>query len=773
MRLVSGIGTSAAWRRTLLILFVCLAGGLASAPGASAAGGTLSGTVTGPDGAPFDGGLQVSIYRDTGSGGWAHFQGAFIVGDEFSFSVPAGTFRACVSPTDDTLGSECWDDAHELLISPPAAATDIPVAEGATVAIDVAIDDSAGIAGTVTDSGGGALADTEVWAYAFDRDAGAWAKTRGNTLTDPTGSYLLTGLHPGAYRVCAEPRDGVHRQECWQETATVDGANDVDAPEGAVAQGIDMTLSPGATISGKVLDAAGEPTYAQATAFALDSATGQWKVIKSESTDVISGGARTGSYAIRGLEPGTYRVCFFSYELVDECWDDAETVEQAKDIVVNFEQTVTGVTASLDPGGVIEGTVSGGYVGAQGEVAADVYRLVAGDWELVGAQLERASTNQDFPYRIVGLATGTYRVCLRHEDPEFVPGFAPECYGGTPTVQSGADIPVTAPQTATGIDIDLDAPSLISGRVLAAAEPVAVDLYTGSGQLIAGSMTAPDGRYVWRDLPAGSYKLAFNRAPDSTRLAAEFYRHVPERHGLAGATVVSLIGATAATGVDGTLDAGASITGRVVDGSGAAIAGCRLEAYTDDSSLVTRWAESGADGTFDVGGLSTGSYKLRIGGGSCALAPQHLHYDTESPNALAAEPAGADEIAVTLGAATALPRVLGEVIPVADDPPRFGTDPEPPSSFPPTSHPPTGELNHSPPRAHGRTITTRVQVASGSAMVRLVAKWHGMRRRGPPTLLEAGAPPKKLRVRVPRSGSWRVSLIADGQRIRLGTVRVG
>ena len=751
MRLVSGTGATAARRRrTVLALFACLAGGLASAltaPAASAAGGTIAGTVTDSDGAPFDGGYQVSIYRDTGSGGWAHFQGAYVVGDKFSFSVPAGMFRACVTPTDDSLGSECWADAHELLLSPPASATDIPVIEDATVAIDVALDDAARIAGTVTESAGGALAGIEVWAYGFDRDAGAWTNTRGNALTDQTGSYLITGLHPGAYRVCAEPHDGIHRQECWQEAATVDGANDVNAPEGAVAEGIDMTLSPGATISGKVLDAADQPTYAQAAALALDPVTGQWKVVKSSYTDVTWDGARTGTYAIRGLEPGTYRVCFSSYELIDECWDDAEKVGQARDIVVGFEQTVTGVTASLDPGGAIEGTVSGAYLGAQGEVAADVYRLVAGNWELVDAQLERESTNEASPYRIVGLATGTYRVCLRHEDPEFVPGFAPECYGGTPTVLSGGDIPVTAPQTTTGIDIDLDAPSRISGRVFGAAEPVAVDLYTASGRLIAGAMTAPDGRYGWPDLPAGSYKLAFNRAPAYTPLAAEFYQHVPERNGLTGATVVSLTEATAATGVNGTLDAGGSITGHVVDGTGDGVAGCRLEAYTDDASLVTRRAESAVDGAFDIGGLSTGAYKLRILGSSCALAAEHVYYDTQSRSALVAEPARADEIAVTLGTATALPRVLGEVVPI--------------------------ELNHSPARVRGRTITTRVQVPSGSATVTLVAKRHGVRRRGRPTLLEAGAPANTLRVRVPRSGSWRVSLITDGKRIGLGTVRVG
>ena len=113
------------------------------------------------------------------------------------------------------------------------------------------------------------------------------------------------------------------------------------------------------------------------------------------------------------------------------------------------------------------------------------------------------------------------------------------------------------------------------------------------------------------------------------------------------------------TGISSTspLVEGGSLTGRVAELGGAGIAGCRMRAQTQDGSLVTRWADSDAEGDFDVGGLSTGSYLLVVEQHTCA-GSQDRYYDADSPSQLTRNPARADSVAITLGAATPLPADL-------------------------------------------------------------------------------------------------------------------
>ncbi len=109
------------------------------------------------------------------------------------------------------------------------------------------------------------------------------------------------------------------------------------------------------------------------------------------------------------------------------------------------------------------------------------------------------------------------------------------------------------------------------------------------------------------------------------------------------------------TGISSTLVTGGSITGRVVRRAGAGIAGCQVRAYTPNGMLVTRWSETAGDGSFDIGGLTSGSYRVLVSGGTCGITSTDLHYDAGSPSRLTEDASLADPLAVTLGAATAVP----------------------------------------------------------------------------------------------------------------------
>ena len=472
-----------------------------------------------------------------------------------------------------------------------------------------------------------------------------------STATD--GRYRIPDLTPGTYRVCAEPTDRELAGECWRNSPAPGAAQDVVVAAGRTTAGIAFGLARRASISGNLTDAAGTPVSAQAYALRLDTATGRW---------VSVAGASGPAYRIGGLDPGTYRVCFDGPEYLNACWRAATEVAQADDIRVSAGRAITGIDGSLTTGGVIAGTFHDVYTGAQGEVQVDVYRLESGEWRVVdGSSLAPFSTT--IPYEVTGLPSGTYRVCAWHSDPEFVPGFAPECHGGTPTVGSADDVVVVQGQTTGGVDFDLDPLSAIRGRVTGADRPVPVQLYTATGRLVSERVTDATGAYAFRDLPNGDYRLAFHRKVATTRWAAELFRNRAEQTGLATSTVVSLVDQTNATGISGVLEPGGSITGRIVDGTGAGVAGCRLRAQSPTGALVARLARSDTSGSFDIGGLSTGPYLVRVDAGSCAAATMTLFYDSTAEDALTTSKAAADPIAVTRGSATALPRALGSTTP--------------------------------------------------------------------------------------------------------------
>ena len=179
----------------------------------------------------------------------------------------------------------------------------------------------------------------------------------------------------------------------------------------------------------------------------------------------------------------------------------------------------------------------------------------------------------------------------------------------------------------------LGSASTIRGRALGVDAPVPVQLLTASGEPIFERLTAADGTYGFSGLPDGSYKVAFNRVPGETRLAARYYRNKPEQLGIGSATAVDLGDGELVTGISTTLVDGASITGRVVDHDGEGIAGCRVRAYTPDGALVPRWDETDAGGLFDVGGLTTGSYRLVISAGTCEIGGNDPYYKAGDPSA--------------------------------------------------------------------------------------------------------------------------------------------
>ncbi len=504
---------------------------------------------------------------------------------------------------------------------------------------------------------GTVLADARVDLHRFVPGTGNW-EWFSTLRTDAEGRYRFEGLAAGRYRVCADSDAGIgpvnpealYLPRCWRAAPTVDSADEIVLDPGTVVGGVTIRLQASGRIRGHVADPAGDPvTGGYVQSYSKEGGRwvpGPWAIFGEE-----------GEYELRLVDKRVYHVCFVPWDgegLALQCWDDAPTLPSSTGIRgVRPNRTVDGIDAQLHVGARIEGLISGYPTGTQGSIEILALRKDGGEWWQAGWSLVEPWTSPN-PFEIASLPAGTYRVCFGSQDFEFFPVFAYECFGGTPTPDTGTDVEAVAGQTTSGVDVDVGSESTIRGRVAGIDAPVPVQLLTASGEPIFQRLTAPDGTYGFAGLPNGSYKLAFNRAPGETRLAARFYRNKPEHAGIGNASAVALGNGELVTRISSTLVSGGSITGRVVDGAGAGIPGCQVRGYTPNGALVTRWSETDGSGSFDVGGLTTGAYRLLVSGGTCGIARADLHYDAGAPSRLTEDASLADPLAVALGAPTAV-----------------------------------------------------------------------------------------------------------------------
>ena len=522
--------------------------------------------------------------------------------------------------------------------------------------------DDGRIAGRVVRASDGAgVGDPLVQLHRFSMATGAW-QLFAAIRADADGRYEFGGLAAGRYRLCARSDAGIgpanpsplYLPRCWRTAPDVDSADEVELGPGEVVRGLRIRLATRGLIRGTVTDPGGAP-LASGYAQAFWRESGNWTAGPYATLDA------DGRYELRVEGDHVFHVCFQPSEVDGyalECWSGAPSLPSSDAVGrVRPGRSIDGIDLSLEPGGRISGLISGYPTGTQGGVAIVAFRNDGGEWYPAGSTVVEPFTSPN-PFELATLPPGTYRACFTSQDFEFFPVFADDCVGG-PTPATGSDIDVVAGATTAGADVEVDSASTIRGKVNGISAPVPVQLLTGSGAPVAQRLTAANGSYGFSGLPDGSYRVAFNRADGETRLAARFYRNVPEEAGVGAALPVVLSDGDLVQGISSGLVAGGSITGRLVDPGGVGIADCELRAYTADGSLVTRSSRSGADGSFDVGGLSTGSYRLLVSARTCGLGRASLHLDTGPPPRLVGDPARADPLPVVVGSPTA---VAGDLV---------------------------------------------------------------------------------------------------------------
>lgn len=571
----------------------------------SSGSGTIAGTVSEGSGTAIGAG-DVCLEAIPESAGQYGFATADAGGSYEITDVAPGSYYvyaySCDGSNDFGSGYYATGGAVESLVS---------VANGATATANIVLPATSSISGTVYGGTGTSnpLAGVCVTASPTSSPNGTYQSVEVSTAAD--GTYSLTDLDVGtSYDVSFDPScadGGTLYQERWYSSGG--GSDDSSDATAIVATqspitGINANLDTGATISGTVDDAAGDPIT---TGDICVSASGP--SYRKVSTDA------SGDYTITGLPPGTYYVHFedcagSSRDDLPQYYNAAGPRSSAETVTLSEGGDQTGIDATLAAGTAISGSV---YAGAgTGTPLADICV------DLSGPNYRYKETSSAGTYSFTHLPPGNYRVYF--SDCSSV-GYLGQYYdgtsGGTSDYADATDVHPTASQPSSGIDAHMSLGGSVSGTITdASGHPVGdacVQVYDEDGDWVNGSDSNYAGHYTVGSLPTGSYTVeAFDCGQDDSLLVDD----LAETSGTEAVTQGATTG-----GVNLTLAPATSISGRAVGQSGSERVPvedtCVTVENTDGSEVIlangdTAEGYTNGNGGYTVTGLPAGTYVVQF-----------------------------------------------------------------------------------------------------------------------------------------------------------------
>ncbi len=457
-------------------------------------------------------------------------------------------------------------------------------------------------------------------------------------ITTVVGSrltYTLGGLPAEPYLVSVR---GLGLIEYYNNVGAEERATAVQVTTGGWTRDINFVLGDGAdaaTMSGTVRTPDGDPragvnvsVYCEDPCGRLPAvspieevpaepaqATGAdpiWNYLRAITTD------DAGHYQIAGLQPRRYRLRF-TPRLYDtenrytfHYYQNALDLASATDIELQPSMVRADLDATLITGGAITGVVMLGDDNPLHNGELTFYFWDGYHWVNIATAAINSLTGT---YTRPALQSGRYRV-------EASVAFGRErysyFYGNTTVLTAAQDVGVTAGLTTTDINItlppDVFLNAAITGTVTAGDKPlpnVRVELfpYSGSNPIIY-TTTDGDGRYALRNLGESIYFVAFT---EPTGAYAIGYSHAITTFDRSIHDAIFLDANTIMTDVNGTLTAGGTIQGQVLDGLGHGVGQVEIDLYT---LVGMRWmqatptVQSDENGFYRTPGLLPGHYRL-------------------------------------------------------------------------------------------------------------------------------------------------------------------
>jgi 5-hydroxyisourate hydrolase-like protein (transthyretin family) len=538
-----------------------------------------------------------------------------------------------------------------------------------------------------------------------------------NTGSD--GTYLLGGLPAGSYQVMFQPNNGQGQNYVYQyypNKSNAAAAQAVSVTAGQTTPDINASLATGATVSGKVTDAATGTPLTGIYVYAFQYGNGGPRYVSTDYTTTDS----TGAWSISGLPTGTYEIEFnppYGSNYATQYYDDVTAQDPPTPVTLTAGSTTSNIDASLAQAGQISGTVTDGVTpGPAAGVGVYAY-------DNSGDQFASTTTDSSGHYTLSGLSpSASYRV-------EFYPPYgsplAAEFYSSGATLQTATPVAVTMGQTTPNIDETLYAGGSISGVVTDAATGypiggVRVMLFDSAGDQVytnGDSDTGPDGSYDFTNLPAGAYKVEFS---SEGALGFQYYN---DANTLGAATAVTLSAGQAVTNIDGALTQGGTLEGVVTDAVTGQGVGDASVSILDARGDYLTFAFTDPNGHYEVSGLAPGTYYVEVfpsGQGVSSKDQPEFYGGTTGL-------AGSTPVTITAGATTAgINLVLSPASATLPTATTTGLTPTP-TNMTPTMPPmpPTGQATRvipGPPTLSGGSLTglakgkpvLKFRLASGS-----------------------------------------------------------
>ncbi|WP_457973931.1 beta strand repeat-containing protein [Arthrobacter sp. D1-17] len=571
----------------LAVLSALIVSGLAPANAADLSDASISGHISVPPGADA-GTTAIHVYAATPTGeyvttAYPSAEGAYSVS-----SLPAGSYKLWFYDYTNKSVPQWYGGADQ------SSATALTVGAGRQLTgIDVVMAKGASISGRITAPGGVDITAVSVYAHS----SGGYGSSRWAAVAED-GSYKFTGLAAGSYRIQFNPNNSGALEQWYGGAVSSDTATAVVLTAEQDLTGMDAVLVKGASISGKVTAPAG-----------VDLASVSISVHKAAQHSYSGYGqiSPDGSYAVRGLPAGSYKLEFNTYSsgAAKQWYSGAATFETATPVTVDSGQDLAGIDDSLIKAASISGQVAAPAGVDLASVQVQLYRS-----DSAGNYAGSAQVQVDGSYTLGGLSAGSYKVQFSG----YNSGALEQWYPGAASSDTATVINLTAGQDLGGVDATLVKGASISGHLTATAgvelSYVTVSVHAGSGQQYSSERIGADGTYLVRGLPAGSYKVRFSGSGSYSSALEQWYSGAASAE---TATPVTLAEGQDLAGVDARLVKGASISGTVTAPAGVDVSSLGVSVQSSDG---TSWSYGNVEfnGSYTVRGLAAGSYKVRFSG---------------------------------------------------------------------------------------------------------------------------------------------------------------